>query len=49
MKTILYSFLFLGIAQLSIAQSSVWDLQQCVDYAQKNNISLKQSEISATY
>jgi outer membrane protein len=47
MKTILYSFLFLGIAQLSIAQSSVWDLQQCVDYAQKNNISLKQSEISA--
>lgn len=47
MKNILYSFLFLGIAQLSIAQSSVWDLQQCVDYAQKNNISLKQSEISA--
>jgi outer membrane protein len=47
MKTILYSFLFLGIVQFSIAQSSVWDLQQCVDYAQKNNISLKQSEISA--
>lgn len=47
MKTILYTFLFLGIAQLLSAQSSVWDLQQCVDYAQKNNISLKQSEISA--
>ncbi|MBP8033174.1 MAG: TolC family protein [Bacteroidia bacterium] len=47
MKTILYTVLFLGIAQLSSAQSSVWDLQQCVDYAQKNNISLKQSEISA--
>lgn len=47
MKTILYTILFLGIAQLSIAQSSVWDLQQCVDYAQKNNISLKQSEINA--
>jgi outer membrane protein len=47
MKTILYSFLFLGISNLLLAQSSVWDLQQCVDYAQKNNISLKQSEISA--
>lgn len=47
MKTILYTILFLGIAQLSLAQSSVWDLQQCVDYAQKNNISLKQSEINA--
>lgn len=47
MKIIIYTFLFLGIAQLSIAQSSVWDLQQCVDYAQKNNISLKQSEINA--
>jgi outer membrane protein len=47
MKTILYTVLFLGISQLSSAQSSVWDLQQCVDYAQKNNISLKQSEISA--
>lgn len=47
MKTILYTILFLGITQLSIAQSSVWDLQQCVDYAQKNNISLKQSEINA--
>jgi len=36
----------LGISQFAIAQSSVWDLQQCVDYAQKNNINLKQSEIS---
>ncbi|MBL7934367.1 MAG: TolC family protein [Bacteroidia bacterium] len=46
MKTILNVFLFLGIAQLSLAQSNIWDLQQCVDYAQKNNISLKQAEIT---
>lgn len=47
MKTILTIFLFIGVLNLSLAQSSTWDLQQCVDYAQKNNISLKQSEISA--
>ena len=47
MKTIIYSFLFLGISQLSIAQTNIWDLQQCVDFAQKNNISLKQAEIAA--
>lgn len=46
MKTILNIFLFLGISQLSLAQSNTWDLQQCVDYAQKNNISLKQAEIN---
>lgn len=46
MKIILHTLLFLGISQFAIAQSSVWDLQQCVDYAQKNNINLKQSEIS---
>ena len=48
MKTILSIFLFIGVLNLSVAQSSTWDLQQCVDYAQKNNITLKQSEISAT-
>ncbi|MBA4241326.1 MAG: hypothetical protein C0448_11405 [Sphingobacteriaceae bacterium] len=46
MKIILHTLLFLGISQFASAQSSVWDLQQCVDYAQKNNINLKQSEIS---
>ena len=46
MKIILHTFLFLGISQFAAAQSGVWDLQQCVDYAQKNNINLKQSEIS---
>jgi outer membrane protein len=47
MKTIIYGFLFLGFTQLSFSQSNVWDLQQCVDYAQKNNISLKQTEITS--
>lgn len=47
MKKIFYLFLFSGTLQLAEAQSSTWDLQQCVDYAQKNNIGLKQSEISA--
>ena len=38
--------LFLGLSQLSTAQTNIWDLQQCVDFAQKNNISLKQAEIA---
>ncbi len=46
MRLIIHTLLFLGISQFASAQSSVWDLQQCVDYAQKNNINLKQSEIS---
>lgn len=47
MKLLNYTLLFLGLMQQSFSQSNVWDLQQCVDYAQKNNISLKQSEITA--
>ena len=47
MKIILYTLLFISISKFSIAQTNQWDLQQCVDYAQKNNISLKQSEIAA--
>lgn len=46
MKIILHTILFLGLSQFVSAQTGVWDLQQCIDYAQKNNISLKQSEIS---
>jgi len=38
--------LFLGLSKLSTAQTNIWDLQQCVDFAQKNNISLKQAEIA---
>lgn len=47
MKNILTLFLFIGILPFTFAQTSGWDLQQCVDYAQKNNISLKQTEIRA--
>jgi outer membrane protein len=47
MKTILSFCLFFGVLFTAFSQSSTWDLQQCVDYAQKNNISLKQAEISA--
>ncbi len=47
MKTFLYLLLFFGLTQISFSQSGgAWDLQQCVGYAQKNNISLKQAEIS---
>jgi outer membrane protein len=46
MKPFIYTLLFLGLSFFSLAQSNVWDLQQCIDYAQKNNISLKQTEIS---
>lgn len=46
MKPLLYTILFFGSSFFSYAQTNAWDLQQCIDYAQKNNISLKQSEIS---
>jgi outer membrane protein len=47
MKKLIYTFLFWGLIQHhSIAQSNVWDLQQCIDHAQKNNISLKQAELT---
>lgn len=46
MKTFIYTLLFLGLTQLSFSQSNIWDLQQCIDYAQKNNISLKQADIT---
>ena len=47
MKYILFSVLFIGFTQTHFAQSSSeWDLQKCIDQAQKHNISLKQSEIT---
>ena len=47
MKYILFSVLFIGLTQAHFAQSSnEWDLQKCIDHAQKHNISLKQSEIT---
>ena len=47
MKSIIYSIFLIGIIPTYFAQNSNgWDLQKCVDYAQKHNISLKQAEIS---
>ena len=42
-KITLVLVLFLGL--LSQAQSKKWTLEECVDYAIKNNISIKQSEL----
>ena len=42
-KITLIIVLFLGL--LSQAQSKKWTLEECVDYAIKNNISIKQSEL----
>ena len=42
-KITLTIVLFLGL--LSQAQSKKWTLEECVDYAIKNNISIKQSEL----
>jgi outer membrane protein len=47
MKTFIYTLFILAFSQKVFSQSNIWDLQQCVDYAQKNNINLKQSEINA--
>lgn len=44
-KITLATVLFLGL--LSQAQSKKWILEECVDYAIKNNISIKQSELDA--
>ena len=44
-KLILLFFIFIGIK--SFGQDKKWTLQECVDYALKNNISIKQSELDA--
>ena len=48
MNKILYSFFLLFILFLGTdvkAQSKKWTLEECVDYALKNNISIKQNEL----
>ncbi len=45
LKTILIGFVFLLVVNLSKAQK-IWTLQECVNYALTNNISIKQSEIN---
>jgi outer membrane protein len=46
MKHLLFGCIFFGLAYTASSQSNTWTLQQCVDYAQKNNISLKQAELN---
>ncbi len=43
----LFIYLFIGIGIKSFAQTNQWSLQQCIDFGQKNNISLKQAEITS--
>ncbi len=45
MKYLIYSFIFVSLSS-SLQSQAAWDLQQCVDYAQRNNISLKQAELN---
>ena len=45
MKKIVYSILLVLVFQFLHSQTNEWDLKQCVDYAQKHNLTLKQSEI----
>lgn len=42
-KLILVSLLFVGIS--ASAQNKKWTLQECVDYAIKNNISIQQTQL----
>lgn len=45
MKSFIYTLALFLIVILSQAQNS-WSLEQCVDQAQKNNLSIKQSEVT---
>jgi len=46
MKHSILTIIFAGISTLVFSQSNNWDLQQCIDFAQKNNISIKQAELT---
>jgi outer membrane protein len=46
MKKILPILFFISLLSgVSMAQSKKWTLEECVDYALKNNISIKQTEL----
>ena len=47
MKYILFLFLITGALQLKAQDSTTWDLQTCVEYAIKHNISVQQADIQA--
>ncbi len=42
----LYALIFLALPVFGIAQEK-WDLKRCVEYAMKNNVSVKQADIDA--
>ncbi|MFI5218603.1 MAG: TolC family protein [Bacteroidia bacterium] len=45
-KKIIFLLLLCGIILSGSAQNKIWTMQECVDYALKNNIQIKQSEIA---
>ena len=47
LRKILLLFLFTGLQM--VAQGKKWTLEECVDYAIKNNISIKQSELDLNF
>jgi len=42
----IFLFVFISLVINSNAQTNQWSLQQCIDYGQKHNISLKQAELT---
>lgn len=44
-KFIIYSLFLFGVGLSAVAQPKKWSLEECVDYALKNNISIKQTEL----
>ena len=46
MKSLLYFLFSIMLVQQASAQEK-WDLRKCVDYAMKNNISVKQADVQA--
>jgi outer membrane protein len=47
MKYILFLFLITGVVPLKAQDTTNWDLQTCVEYAIKHNISVQQADVQA--
>ena len=48
MRKLLFSAFFLFFGIVANAQNDEWTLQECIEYALENNISIKQSELDVT-
>ncbi len=48
-KIFTITFLLLGTLLTSLQAQEVWSLEKCITYAQKNNIRIKQGEITTKY